>query len=420
MTQSDENQEIQQIQTDENQNISQTQTDENREIIQKQKENTEDDKIVTEKKPKQNKGFMKNIYKRVVIGIVIIGLAFGGAYFGTIMALGNQTINYGTTVLYQTVERTITNVSTDDSTTLSIKEIAALTTSSVVEISTEATTYGNYMQQYVTSGSGSGVILSKDGYIVTCYHVIEGATKITVRLSDGTEYDATVIGSDTDNDISVLKINASDLNPAVLGDSDAMVVGDTVVAIGNPLGELGGTVTSGILSALDREITIDDTTMTLLQTNAAVNPGNSGGALFNAYGELIGIVNAKSSGDNIEGLGFAIPINSVKDSIEQLISQGYVTGKRVLGITIVNVTDSQTAQQYNVTDFGIYITAIQDNSLAVSVGFQVGDRIISINSIEVSTISDLQQLYKNCTVGDNVTFKIVRNNQEQTISFVRE
>ena len=217
-----------------------------------------------------------------------------------------------------------------------------------------------------------------------------------------------------------MKINASDLNPAVLGDSDAMVVGDTVVAIGNPLGELGGTVTSGILSALDREITIDDTTMTLLQTNAAVNPGNSGGALFNAYGELIGIVNAKSSGDNIEGLGFAIPINSVKDSIEQLISQGYVTGKRVLGITIVNVTDSQTAQQYNVTDFGIYITAIQDNSLAVSVGFQVGDRIISINSIEVSTISDLQQLYKNCTVGDNVTFKIVRNNQEQTISFVRE
>lgn len=397
-----------------------TQFDENKEIPQTKTENIEVDKIVTENKPKRKKTFMKNVYKKVLIGIVIIALAFGGAYFGTLVALDNQTIDDKTTVLYQAVERTITNVSTDDDTSLSIKEIATLTTSSVVEISTEATTYGSFMQQYVTSGSGSGVILSADGYIVTCYHVIEGATKIVVRLSDGTEYDATVIGSDMDNDISVLKITANDLNPAVLGDSDAMSVGDMVVAIGNPLGELGGTVTSGILSALDREITIDDTTMTLLQTNAAVNPGNSGGALFNAYGELIGIVNAKSSGDNIEGLGFAIPINSVKDSIEQLISQGYVTGKRVLGITIVNVTDTQTAQQYNVTDFGIYITAIQENSLAVSVGFEIGDRIISVNSIEVSTVSELQQLYKNCTVGDNVTFKIVRNNQEQTISFVRE
>ena len=397
-----------------------TQFDENKEIPQTKTENIEVDKIVTENKPKRKKTFMKNVYKKVLIGIVIIALAFGGAYFGTLVALDNQTIDDKTTVLYQAVERTITNVSTDADTSLSIKEIATLTTSSVVEISTEATTYGSFMQQYVTSGSGSGVILSADGYIVTCYHVIEGATKIVVRLSDGTEYDATVIGSDMDNDISVLKITANDLNPAVLGDSDAMSVGDMVVAIGNPLGELGGTVTSGILSALDREITIDDTTMTLLQTNAAVNPGNSGGALFNAYGELIGIVNAKSSGDNIEGLGFAIPINSVKDSIEQLISQGYITGKRVLGITIVNVTDTQTAQQYNVTDFGIYITAIQENSLAVSVGFEIGDRIISVNSIEVSTVSELQQLYKNCTVGDNVTFKIVRNNQEQTISFVRE
>jgi len=400
--------------------LNMTQFDENKEIPQTKTENIEVDKIVTENKPKRKKTFMKNVYKKVLIGIVIIALAFGGAYFGTLVALDNQTIDDKTTVLYQAVERTITNVSTDADTSLSIKEIATLTTSSVVEISTEATTYGSFMQQYVTSGSGSGVILSADGYIVTCYHVIEGATKIVVRLSDGTEYDATVIGSDMDNDISVLKITANDLNPAVLGDSDAMSVGDMVVAIGNPLGELGGTVTSGILSALDREITIDDTTMTLLQTNAAVNPGNSGGALFNAYGELIGIVNAKSSGDNIEGLGFAIPINSVKDSIEQLISQGYVTGKRVLGITIVNVTDTQTAQQYNVTDFGIYITAIQENSLAVSVGFEIGDRIISVNSIEVSTVSELQQLYKNCTVGDNVTFKIVRNNQEQTISFVRE
>ncbi|MEA5026595.1 MAG: trypsin-like peptidase domain-containing protein [Erysipelotrichaceae bacterium] len=369
---------------------------------------------------KNEPGFIRKNYKKGITGFLVASLAFGGGYGGTMLALSMNQSD-GTTVLYQTVNRTVDNLSTtDEGDELSIKEVAALTADSVVEISTEAAAYSYYMQQYVTSGSGSGVILSADGYIITCYHVIEGATKVTVRLNDGTEYDATIIGSDTENDISILKIDATDLQPAVLGDSDTMSVGDTVVAIGNPLGELGGTVTSGILSALDREITIDSTTMNLLQTNAAVNPGNSGGALFNAYGELIGIVNAKSSGDDVEGLGFAIPINSIKDSIEELISQGYVSGKRALGISIVDVTDSQTAQQYNVTDYGVYITAIQDNSLAESLGFEVGDRIVSINNIQVDSVSELQQLYSNCIAGETVTFKIMRSNTEQTISFTRD
>lgn len=375
-----------------------------------------DDRIDYEKNTNK-----KKIIRIIFIGVLIFALALSGAYIGTKWALDQNLIDDGTTVLHQAADRIINDVKySKDEQELSIQQIAALTADSVVEIKTEAAAYSYFMQQYVTSGSGSGVILTSDGYIITCYHVIENATKTIVRLNNGTEYQAEIIGQDVDNDIAILRIEANDLLPVVLGDSSKMVVGDTVVVVGNPLGELGGTVTSGILSALDRAITIGDTKMNLLQTNAAVNPGNSGGALFNAYGELIGVVNAKSSGNSIEGLGFAIPINTIKEQIEQIIEQGYVSGKRALGITVIDVNNDYLMNQYGVSDYGIYITAIAEDSLAESVGLKVKDQIISINNIEVTTVNELQQLYKNCIAKEEVIIKIIRDDIERAITFIRE
>ena len=209
---------------------------------------------------------------------------------------------------------------------------------SVVEVFTETKQVSSWFQEYVTEGAGSGVVLSEDGYIVTNHHVIDGANTIKVRLSDGQTYTAALTGTDAKTDLAVLKINASGLITAKLADSSAVRVGDFVIAIGNPLGELGGTVTEGIISAKDREITIDGEAMTLLQTSAAVNPGNSGGGLFNLDGELVGVVNAKSSGDDIEGLAFAIPADTVKEIVQELIQYGYVTGRPQLGISVSQIT----------------------------------------------------------------------------------
>jgi serine protease Do len=187
-------------------------------------------------------------------------------------------------------------------TQLSTSEVASLTSDSVVEITTETVTTDSWMQQYVTNGAGSGVIVTQDGYIVTNNHVIDGASKISVRLKNGTTYTASLIGSDSKTDVALLKIGATGLKPVVLGNSESLKVGDTAIAIGNPLGQLGGTVTEGIISALDRELVIKGKKMSLLQTDAAINPGNSGGGLFNNKGELIGIVVAKSSGSDVEAL----------------------------------------------------------------------------------------------------------------------
>ena len=363
----------------------------------------------------------KPIFKTLIKGIMVFTLAISGGYIGTTWAIKEHLLDDQTTVLYQAAERYINNrVVPTINEELSISQVAALTADSVVEIKTEAAVYNNFMQQYVTAGSGSGVLRTADGYIITCYHVIGNVSRIIVRLNNGEEYEASLVGQDIDNDIAIIKIKATSLSPVVIGNSSLMVVGDTVVAIGNPLGELGGTVTSGILSALDRKITIDGTSMNLMQTNAAVNPGNSGGGLFNAYGELIGIVNAKTSGNSIEGIGFAIPIDTIKDTIQQIIEKGYVTGKRMLGITIVEINDQQTATQYGVSEFGVYITSVASDSLALEVGLKVNDRIVALNNIEIKSVAELQQLYRNSLLGETVTIKVMRNNKEIDISFIRE
>ena len=281
--------------------------------------------------------------------------------------------------------------------------VAAAVKDSVVEITTEMATGNSYFQQFVQSGAGSGVIISQDGYIITNNHVIDGASKITVRLTDGTEYEAKLIGTDSQADVAVIKIEAEKLTYAVIGDSSTLVVGEEVLAIGNPLGELGGSVTNGIISALDRELTIDGQTMRLLQTNAAINPGNSGGGLFNMKGELVAIVNAKSSGTGIEGLGFAIPINYAYSIATELLSNGYVSGRPAMGISYIEISTYWDLISYNVNAYGIYVYDGGDTPL------QNGDRIVSIGDYEIQYTASLKAAIQSYNVGDTVEVTVARN-----------
>ena len=306
---------------------------------------------------------------------------------------------------------------TDDKDTspLSTAEIAAKCGPSVVEIRTEMVITGSWMQQYITEGAGSGVILTEDGYIVTNNHVIEGASKITVTLQNGTSYDAKLIGTDERADIALIKVETTGLTPAVIGDSDKLVVGEKAVAIGNPLGELGGTVTDGIVSALDREITIDGVKMSLLQTNAAINPGNSGGGLFDGSGNLIAIVDAKSSGEGIEGLGFAIPVNDMTAVVDQLMSYGYVRGYTDTGMTFIDITDMLTAMQYRVNTLGVYVLKVSGDK-ALEAGFQSGDLITKVDGKEISSSADIDSIVSQHSVGDQIAFEVYRSRGTLTLT----
>ncbi len=290
-------------------------------------------------------------------------------------------------------------------------EVIANVKDTVVEIVTENITESQYYGKYVTSGAGSGVIISENGYIITNNHVVEGANNIFVRTTDQTEYTAVIVGLDEESDIAVIKVEAEGLAHATLGDSSAIKLGEDVIAIGNPLGSLGGTVTNGIISALNREITIDGQEMTLLQTNAAVNPGNSGGGLFNMAGELIGVVNAKSgssssSSTTIEGLGFAIPINHAFEVASQLIEFGYVKGKVSLTITVNEYTQdyryTQGFQTY-IIKAGVYVENPGQNT-----ELNKNDRFISVNGVTVSTLSDIKKILKDCKVGDTIKATVAR------------
>ena len=335
--------------------------------------------------------------------VLSIGCGIGGAY---LIARTNQS-----SIIYQDTSKIVSTGSQDSST---IKSVVDQCANSVVEIQTESVTNGsNPFQQYVSSGAGSGVILTQDGYIVTNHHVIEDANSITVRTRSGDEYNASLVGSDEQSDLAVLKIDATGLTPAVLGDSTTLEVGDLAIAIGNPLGELGGSVTSGIISALDREMTIDGQTMTLLQTDAAVNPGNSGGGLFNANGDLIGIVNAKSSGENVEGIGFAIPISTATDIIDELIANGEVTSRPTLGVSLYNVEDEMTASQLGVDSTGVYIVQIVDGGAADNAGLRSGDRIVSVDGSEVSSASDVRAALNKHKIGESISITVERNGQTQ-------
>lgn len=305
-----------------------------------------------------------------------------------------------------------------DGTIVTAAQIAA---DSVVEITTEKVVF--YFGEYISSGAGSGVIVDSDGYIITCAHVVDGADSITVKLTNGDSYEAKLIGSDTQTDIAVIKIEASGLVAASIGDSDKVVVGETAIAIGNPLGSLGGTVTSGIVSALNREIEIDGQKYTLLQTDASINPGNSGGGLFDIDGNLIGIVNAKSSDPSsettIEGLGFAIPINKAVEIAEQLVDKGYVGGRVNLGVYVCEVDESTSLNSLYqggyaalvnyITEYGVYFLEYRDGQNG---GLLYGDRIIAIDDISVTTRNDILSLLEEYEIGDTVTISVSRLNSD--------
>lgn len=291
--------------------------------------------------------------------------------------------------------------------------------SSVVGIYISATTISNTgdMEQQDT-GSGSGVILTSDGYIVTNNHVVEGSENLRVYLQDGTEYPATLVGTDSYSDLAVVKIEASGLPAATLGTSGSVTVGDPVYAIGNPLGVLTSSVSQGIISGLDRSITVGSHSMTLMQTDAAVNPGNSGGGLFNANGELIGIVNAKSYGLDVEGIGFAIPMDAAKPIITDLLDLGYVTGRPYLGINMQDVALRSAANSFDPFSFymgnyetRVQITAVQAGSPAEKAGFEVNDILISLDDTEITGTSQLSGLLYAYKVGDTVTISVYRGNE---------
>lgn len=258
----------------------------------------------------------------------------------------------------------------------------------------------------VEQGSGSGIIISEDGYIVTNQHVIDGASEISVILNTGDEITATLVGQDTKTDLAVLKIDTDkQLTCAVLGDSTQTQVGELAVAIGNPLGqEFSGSVTAGIISAVNRTMTIDNRTYNLLQTDAAINSGNSGGALINQYGEVIGINSVKLSSSGVEGMGFAIAISEAKPIIDDLIASGYVTGRPLVGIGISE------------TRYGLFIGSIQDGSGAAEAGLQVGDMILEVDGQKVSTSSEVNEIRDKKKPGDYLTFKILRDSETMEIS----
>ncbi len=357
------------------------------------------------------------VLKTFALGLLIVGVSFGSGALGAYLVGGSDTeevqsaatLNSATDAQSQSLTGRFnypenpsaqTVITTPNETTYA--EVAAKAKPTVVEITTEMASGSAYFQQFIQSGAGSGVIISQDGYILTNNHVIDGATKVTVRLTTGTEYEAKVIGTDTQSDIAVIKVEATGLPYATIGNSAKLVVGEEVLAIGNPLGSLGGSVTNGIISALDREITIDGQKMRLLQTNAAINPGNSGGGLFNMQGQLVAIVNAKSSGTGIEGLGFAIPINYAYEIAEDLLANGYVSGRPAIGISYIAIDDYMDLMRYGVVSYGIYVYDGGETPL------QNGDRIVRIGDYEVQSVATLKSAIQSYKVGDTVKVTVVR------------
>ena len=291
--------------------------------------------------------------------------------------------------------------------------IAEKVTPSVVGVKTFGTAYTYWGQRIPNQelGSGSGIIYSEDGYIITNYHVIEDATSVMITLSDGTEYDARIIGSDASSDLAVLKVEAANLPAAELGDSAALQIGELVVAIGNPLG-YENTVTDGIVSGLNRQLTDYIDSATLIQTNATINSGNSGGALANSKGEVVGINSAKLVASNAEGMGFALSINEVKPIVEEIISKGHVS-RPYLGVSINSQyqVDAETAERYEIP-MGIQIAEVVINGPADRAGLRAGDIIYKVNDTLIQSFDDLSDILDDSKVGDSMRILVNRNGEK--------
>lgn len=350
----------------------------------------------------------------MVLSLGLIGCGTAGGSGGTRTDATGTNMSDSSGFVYDPSEDVIGTSDDEYALTDSEQQLTALVENvadTVVEITTSQVTTGSWMQQYVTEGAGSGVVITSTGIIITNNHVIEGADTIQVTMRDGSEYAATLIATDEMYDIAVIKIEATGLKAATFGDSDDLKVGQTAVAIGNPLGSLGGTVTEGIISATGRQIYVEGIPMTLLQTTAAINPGNSGGGLFNLAGELIGVVNAKMSEEGIEGLGFAIPSNTALAAATDLLTQGYVTGRPDVGFTVMEITDMMTAMQYGVSYSGVYVMQLGANAPE---SVKTLDCIVSVNGQSVADADDFKSALYSSSVGDTLTVTFLR--KEQTTS----
>ena len=307
----------------------------------------------------------------------------------------------------------------DGKTAMTDAEVYASNVNSVVSINVTGTSGTNFFGQPVqTASAGSGFVLTKDGYIVTNYHVVKDADTVKVTMYNGDEYDAKYVGGDEDYDIAVIKVEAADLQPVTLGNSDNLNVGDHVLAVGNPLGELTFSMSGGMVSCVNRAITVDGTPFNMIQTDASINPGNSGGPLFNQYGEVVGIVSAKYSSyssESVEGLGFAIPINDVIAMIQDIMTNGYVTNKPYLGITGGTMTSQMAAQyRYDVTE-GVFVYSVEEGSAAAQAGLKMGDVILKVDDTEIESMEDLTAVKKQYSAGDTVSLTIYREGQETTV-----
>lgn len=358
----------------------------------------------------------------LIICILLSGVAgFGGSILASKLNLtGNKSDDDALVVRkVEAVETSAGMTSVDKSTS----EITGEVADSVVEITTEVVQTSNFYGQYIQQGAGSGVIIDDKGIIITNNHVIDGAKTITVTLRSGESYDAELIGADEELDIALIKIDPEDkeLTTAVIGNSAELNVGDKAVIIGNPLGTLGGSVTEGIISALDRSIVVDGKTMTLMQTDAAINAGNSGGGMFNGQGELVGIVVAKNYSGEVDNIGFVIPIDNAMNILGDLKQYGYVRGKADTGMTFIDLSNQLYAwYYYGTSEPGCYISSVDSGSNAERAGFREGDRVISIDDEEVSDSASVKNIISGKSVGDEVTFKVERGGRTGTLTLKLE
>ena len=315
---------------------------------------------------------------------------------------------------------TVALKSVDGKTAMSDAEVYAANVNSVVSINTTGASGTNIFGQEVeTASAGSGFILTQDGYIVTTHPVIADANTVKVTLYNGDTYDASIIGGDEDYDIAVLKIDATGLQAVTLGNSDDLNVGDHVLAVGNPLGELTFSMSGGMVSSVNRTINVDGTPFNMIQTDTSINPGNSGGPLFNQYGEVVGIVSAKYSSaanTSAEGLGFAIPMTDVLAMIQDIMTNGYVTNKPYLGITQGSMNAQMAAQyRYDITE-GVFVYSVESGSAADKAGLKMGDVITKVDNTTIANSDDLIAVKKNYSAGDTATFTIYRDGKTQTLS----
>ena len=372
---------------------------------------------VQEMKPvKKNRIGMK--LTAMALCCALLGGAVGG---GIVWGVGNHSGETSVNVSGRTVSQ-VSLKTVDGQTEMSDAEIYAANVNSVVSINVTGTSGYNFFGQPVQSASsGSGFVLTSDGYIVTNYHVVKDAQTVKVTMYNGDEYDAQYVGGDEDYDIAVIKIEATGLPAVTLGNSEELNVGDHVLAIGNPLGDLTFSMSGGMVSSVNRTINVDGTPFNMIQTDASINPGNSGGPLLNSYGEVVGIVSAKyssygTSGESVEGLGFAIPINDVISMIQDIMTNGYVSNKAYLGATVGTLT-AQMAQQYRYDiSEGAFVYSVEDGSPAAQAGLQLGDVITAIDGTEIASMDDLMAAKKGYAAGDTSELTVYRQGETITLS----